>query len=65
MYENMFGTYKETMAMLYSYRGKPLSQTEWMMLHEDVMKLQDHVYRCISVGLCHEVRFLLVVFNVV
>ncbi|KAK3097270.1 hypothetical protein FSP39_008222 [Pinctada imbricata] len=37
------------------HRAKPLSQLEWRSLHDDVIELQDKVYRCISAGLCHEI----------
>ncbi|KAJ8304032.1 hypothetical protein KUTeg_017615 [Tegillarca granosa] len=36
-------------------RGKPLSEREWMKLYEDILILQDQVYRCISAGLCQEI----------
>ncbi|XP_021365609.1 neuroblastoma-amplified sequence-like [Mizuhopecten yessoensis] len=36
-------------------REKPLDQKEWRILHEDVLNLQQNVYKCLSAGLCHEI----------
>ncbi|XP_033750641.1 neuroblastoma-amplified sequence-like [Pecten maximus] len=36
-------------------REKPLDQKEWRSLHEDVLNLQNEVYKCLSPGLCHEI----------
>ncbi|XP_060067245.1 NBAS subunit of NRZ tethering complex-like [Ylistrum balloti] len=36
-------------------REKPLDQKEWHSLHEDVLNLQQEVYKCLSAGLCHEI----------
>ena len=37
-------------------REPRLSEAQWSKIHGDIIELQDKVYRCISQGLCHEVR---------
>ncbi|XP_076101260.1 NBAS subunit of NRZ tethering complex-like [Mytilus galloprovincialis] len=36
-------------------RSEPLSEIAWRKLHDDVIQLQNQVYRCLSSGLCHEI----------